>query len=362
MVESAAQSKTRRSTWIQLGISTAVTIVFAFLLIHEQSEVSFFSILRQTDQRGIWCYITLSMLGVIVRALRTKLMLQVLVGEKECPSTGTLFLISSVRNALVDLVPARLGEAGYVYLLNRAGIKTATGISTFGFAIFLDLVVLTIMLLALGVAAPLFSESLPSQLTAHPLLLISIAAAIFVVLRSLMARLPRWLRKLSALERTIDSETAPRHPKIHRSLQWLYSNTDGVADDLEKLLPRGNLTLLVGYTLALRVLKYTALYVLLLSVLSQYSISHNQLQPGLTMLAFVMAEGSASLPISGFMGFGAYESALSFVLSLSHIEVPSLIQVSFAVHLITQVKAYSLAFLAMLLLLRRELSAHEKIS
>ena len=68
----------------------------------------------------------------------------------------------------------------------------------------------------------------------------------------------------------------------------------------------------------------------------------------LSFVAFVSAEASASLPISGLMGFGAYEAVWSLIFSFSEVEIPSLTVLIFAIHIITQVIGYSLGFLALI--------------
>ena len=83
------------------------------------------------------------------------------------------------------------------------------------------------------------------------------------------------------------------------------------------------------------------------------------INPLLSTFAFVIAEGVASLPISGFFGFGAYEGAWGMIFSLAHIKIPSVTSVIFAVHLITQMVAYIYGLIGflMFLLCNKELRA-----
>ena len=65
------------------------------------------------------------------------------------------------------------------------------------------------------------------------------------------------------------------------------------------------------------------------------------LDPLLVTVAFISAEAASSLPASGVMGFGIYESAWSTVLGLTGGRIPSPTTVIFSVHLITQLVAFS---------------------
>lgn len=63
-------------------------------------------------------------------------------------------------------------------------------------------------------------------------------------------------------------------------------------------------------------------------------------------VAFITAEAASSLPVSGVMGFGAYEGAWAAVLGITGGRIPSTATVIFSVHLITQLVAYSAAGVA----------------
>jgi len=336
--------------YVHLLISAAITVGFFYLLYTEQSSHSFWEMLAGVWVTGLGIYFVLSLTGVLIRALRYKVLLNDIVGVEKTPGTGRLILISFIRNTLVDLLPARLGELSYIYFLNRAGVPLAAGASSFGFCIVLDILVLLILvafLLVLSMVVPAFAiGGMQASSTALAIGIVAVAVAgVFLVIR--------YLPRLFHFAATLVKRLAARLPGKNsaRLAAWLEENIEQIGRDLESLAKRGVLVRLCWYTFWLRVLKYTSLYILLLSVVRQWNLGPEQIHPLVSMLAFVFAEASASLPISGLMGFGVYEGTMAFVLAMSNVQLPSLVQVSFLVHLITQVKAYSLGIASMFVIM-----------
>ena len=122
-----------------------------------------------------------------------------------------------------------------------------------------------------------------------------------------------------------------------------------IGSDFDGLKEKGKFHQLVILTIFLRVLKYAGLYVLLLAVLKQFSIAADQVPFWLSFLAFLAAEASASLPVSGIMGFGAYEGAWLAIFAISGIAEVSHITVAFVTHMITQILGYSLGIISILM-------------
>lgn len=345
--------KFARPSWLHLSLSVLITLVFLYLAFHESESGEFLEIIRGVSLAGVALYALLSVLGVIIRAFRYRLLLKTIVPAEQMPSTYQLILISFVRNTLVDMLPARAGELGYIYFLNRAGVPISSGTSSFGFCIFLDILVL--MLIVAGfLLLSFFSSSLGLEQmdTRSIVLTFSLVLAFVVVLFVVLKFLPKLLRLGAATFKKI----AARLPvaMLQKAVRIIDENVEHISADFEKLSERGVLLQLCWQTFWLRVLKYSSLYVLLLAVVGQWGLTMKDIHALLSIVAFVVAEASASLPISGLMGFGAYESSWSLVFSLSHVNIPAVLKVGLIVHLITQLKAYSCGFLAMLLLLLKE--------
>jgi uncharacterized membrane protein YbhN (UPF0104 family) len=98
----------------------------------------------------------------------------------------------------------------------------------------------------------------------------------------------------------------------------------------------------------IRLGKYLSLYLLLLALANQYGPEVQQrLSLGLVLFSLVAAEASASLPISGLAGFGAYEGVMMFVLRQAGLEPSQASLLPVTLHLITQSIDYSLGSLAL---------------
>ena len=350
-MDNTLRDSPRSSTrYLHLLVSAGITIAFFYFLYAEESAHGFWEIVAGVDPWGVGLYVALSLAGVLVRALRYRVLLNDIVGLEKTPGTGRLVLITFIRNTLVDLLPARAGELGYIYFLNRAGVSLAAGASSFGFCIVLDILVLLFIvagLLVLSLSIPAFAiGSMQASATVTALVLVAVAvAALFFVIR--------YLPRLFHFAATMTRRLALRIPgkKSARLTSWLEENIEQIGADLASLAKRGVLVRLCWYTFWLRVLKYASLYVLLLAVVKQWGLGPSQIHPLVSMIAFIIAEASASLPISGLMGFGMYESSWAAIFALSNVQIPALVKVGFIVHLITQVKAYSLGIASMLVLM-----------
>ena len=94
----------------------------------------------------------------LLRALRYRSLLKA-DGISQVPGTWYMFLITLCRNMFVDMVPARIGEASYVLMLNRGyRVPVSACLSTLFISVVLDILALAAILIAL-VLASLLSAS-----------------------------------------------------------------------------------------------------------------------------------------------------------------------------------------------------------
>ncbi len=340
-------SKTTRRRKIHFAISLLVTLVFIVLLLSEEQRQSFWETIAGVDAAGVTCFLGLALMGDLLRAMRYRVLLEDILPPGKTPSFPRLLLVTIVRNALVDMFPARLGELWYIYFLNRCGVPVAAGISSFAFCIVLDIVVLIFLIGGFLLMSLLVPAIAPEGFTTGSAgiafaVVAVLCTALFVVLRYL----PQLVRFAGKVIHHFTKSAGTG--SLHDIALQTEESVAQISDDFERLAKRKVLMTLGWYTLLLRVCKYGCLYILLLAVVRQWGIGAGDIHPALTMIAFIVAEASASLPISGLMGFGAYESSWALVFSLSHVSVGSPLQVSLVVHLITQIKSYSLALGAML--------------
>jgi uncharacterized membrane protein YbhN (UPF0104 family) len=275
-------------------------------------------------------FLVLLLLGGLARAGR----FWVLVGRSV--PFRMLLGITLVRNLFVDLLPARLGELSYIYLLtSRAGKPVEEGVATLAISFLLDLVALSPLLLAallvvggegrvpIGVAVTL-SATLAMASTAAVLLGGDIAR-----------RLGRGLAAAS-------------------SARWRQaaSRASVLAAGLDRARQQGVLLPAFGLSLLVRLCKYGGAYCLVLSLMMPLGYSLDQLGPFRIFLGNVAAEVAAALPMHGLAGFGTYEAA--WTLALEELGYPRehAVVSGLLAHAITQIVEYALGGFALLWLMR----------
>ena len=267
-------------------------------------------------------------MGILFRAERYRYVINSISGESI--SRAKFIILTSVRNALVDFFPARLGEASYLYMLNRLGVSVLKGVSSFGLCLALDLIVLLALLSLLFVG----TYSLREFDSLIIIVLLSGVSFVFVY------NLEKVIDVVIFILNWIDKNFC----FLKRARDFIQDSILKIRSDIVQVKVDGLFVKLIFLTAGLRFAKYTSLYILLCAVVYQWGLGVEDLKPFEAVIAFISAEASASLPISGFMGFGAYEGAAAAGISLSCgeacSEVPTL-AVVFSVHLITQITGYS---------------------
>lgn len=246
---------------------------------------------QQADRLFLTYYLALSCLGAITRAFRWFIVLH---HQSHKVRFIDVFAGTLVRNATVDLLPARLGESSLLFVFKALKVPFKSSISALGSTFLLDIVVLCLIL---GV---FLSGQAPLLVSIGILALGLILLIILVFSPDILRVVGRW-----GLEKLVPSLLFLKDKKV--------------------------LSGLIGATFVLRLAKYLSLYCLAVAVID------TGLPLGQTTVAFISAEAAASLPASGVLGFGAYEAAWSGAARAAGIGVEDIVTKVFALHLITQV-------------------------
>jgi uncharacterized membrane protein YbhN (UPF0104 family) len=134
-----------------------------------------------------------------------------------------------------------------------------------------------------------------------------------------------------------------------------------ISQDMARVKAAGVYPPLLGVSLVIRFCKYLGLYFLILGLSGQWgpAVVAN-LGFSLVLFALIAAEATASLPVSGLAGFGAYEGVMMAVLTGAGLELKQAALLSFGLHLLTQSIDYSLGGLALIRLswLKRKQAQH----
>jgi hypothetical protein len=281
-------------------------------------------LVRAISLPGLLAYVALSAAGLVLRALRYRLLLGRSV------ALWPLLLVTAVRNMAVDLVPARAGAAAsYLYLVTaRLGLPLEAGVASFALAFILDtLAVAPLLVLALMVVGS--SPLPPGVLVGGSLLILAGSVGALWVLAPLLragaavaARLPGLGGRLGPLLQRAAGEVAGR-------------------ERARTLVPA------LGLSLILRLTKYGAYYCLLQALLVSQGASWGSLGFLRVFLSVAGAEMAASLPLPTVMSLGPYEAAgaagFAYWLGLPR-ELATLAVTAF--HGLSQVHDYALGLLA----------------
>ena len=312
---------------LRLGLGLLVSgAILAYLFAVQGADPrALVPLVRAISLPGLLAYIGVSAVGLILRALRYRVLLGRIV------PFWPLVLVTAVRNMAVDLVPARAGAAAsYLYLVTaRLGLPLEAGVASFALAFILDTLavapLLVLALLAVG-SAPLPPAAL-------------VGGSLAILLGSVAAL---WI--LAPILR-VAAAAAARLPALAGRLAPLLGAAAGEVEQRERartLVPA------LGLSLLLRLTKYGAYYCLLQALLA------SQDQPGLRLsflrvfLSVAGAELAASLPLPTVMSLGPYEAAgaagFAYWLGLPR-ELATLAVTAF--HGLSQVHDYALGLLAL---------------
>jgi hypothetical protein len=322
-------------------LSLGVTGILLYYLLSESRWSDWSRLFSNLNYRPLILYLVLYIVALFARTLRYRILLKSARALVR-PSFGDLILVTSVRNMLVDLLPARTGELSFPVLLNRIyRVNLYPSLTSFAYAFLFDFLALGPLL---GIAALLDSLTFNQGyswlwlfslgIIAVGLFLISGAGFIF---RQLARGLNRFYPFL----------------KGKKHLSRLPDLCEGISQSFNDLRKAGIFWKILGLSLVIRALKYSSLYLLLGAFVSAQPGSFIPLPFLIICLALVASEASASLPVSGLAGFGFYEGVLGAVLTTLGLSPAQAVLVSFGMHFLTQVVDYAWGGTAFLLILLR---------
>ena len=295
---------------------------------------AFMEVMRDTLWWLASGYIITSIIQAFLRSERYRSLLKA-DGTVAVPGSAYMMLITLSRNMFVDMVPARIGEASYILMLNRGyDVRVSSCLSTLFISMVLDVLALALILLFLVIAS-LFAASQSGISIGNVLAAVSIITLVAGLLVYAALPLSRWFQLM--MEKT-----------GIRLLQRFGSFVVDVGLSIKRVRIREMLSLTLLQSLGIRVFKYSGLYLLFIAVTTNSFSELSALPLWQVLPAFVSAEAAASLPLPTFMSFGAYEGGGMLAFSFSDFAAADILLVMFAVHLISQVVDYTLGCLGLL--------------
>ncbi len=316
-------------------ISLGMTIGIFSYLFKTVSYGDVIYIIREVNRNALTLFVLFSLSQSFFRTWRYQILLE-MSGYK--PGNTALFLVVLIRNFFSDLLPARLGTLIYIFLVTtRLGIPIGPATSSFAIAFLFDILALVplIILATWAVAAK-------AQISTFPLIIGG------VVLGGIVIFLIRILPKLFGVFADWVPNVRFIRSSWRKNLQnFLYS----AGDEMIKTKHAGLYAPVMVLSLLVRIFKYGTLITFFYALLLPIGYTLQNLYFPNIFLGIFAAELSASLPISGIAGFGAYEGTWAFVFSF--LDLPAHIAKLTAVshHLFTQIYGYGLGAFAFLLIL-----------
>ena len=282
-----------------LSVATSLALIGLFLGIVAASGQSvnletLTGALRSMPASLLWAYLGIQLIGTVFRALRYQLLIRA-AGESNVPHFGHMYLVTMIRNMVVDMLPARLGELLFIAMLNRGyNVRANACISSLSLSIVLDVAILVPVLLVLS-AVPLANAAMQQGMLPVALVVIVAVSVVLALMFPILTRVTNMLRKWTEGTRST----------------WLQKFTDFVADvhdAFEETRRHRILGQALLLTAGVRIAKYSALYCLFLAVTIPTMASLQSLAPWEILSTLISSEAMASVPLPTFMSFGSYEA------------------------------------------------------
>jgi glycosyltransferase 2 family protein len=329
-------SRMLKNRLIYIVLSALVSVGLLWLLLSQVNTEDVIRTLSRIFIPALLFYMALALIAAWLRAWRYKWLLR-----PQPISWPNMFLVTFIRNSLIDLLPARLGSLSYIYVLNkRLGFPFEMATSSFVLAFVLDFLTISPFLVLSLIAVGLGSNTLST-----PALLI-LAAAFFLlvflvywklvpVARFLLAVFRRLLR-FGRIEGRAAAQTAVQ--KFELTIQ-----------SLDSIRRRGKAIPIFVLSLLIRLAKYISVFALFFALLRSHGFALHDLSFWTFILGLSGAELTSALPIKGLAGFGTWESAWALTFGLMDFDPRLAVISGIGVHLLTNIFEYSLGIASILI-------------
>ena len=326
-------------TLTRLVVSAACSVLVLGLLLSlagslgaDVSPSDVVAALRSAIPTLVAAYALCQLAQALARAQRARILLRAsLPAGTRVPGLFRMLLVTFVRGACADMLPARIGELSYVAMLNRGcAVPAADCLSSLSIGLLFDFLAL---LAVLAVAIPAAAQGL--SLVGSMLMLAAVCAVGVALLFFALPVAAAWRWERFALFRW-------------RPVAALVKLARDVAAAVVAVR-RGRVAgRVLALSLAVRAAKYAGLYVLFVAVTRPLWPTLSRASVPAVLVALIAAEGAASLPVPTFLSFGSYEAGgLAALTALGFPAGDSLVAMT-AMHLLSQVVDYSLGGLSFL--------------
>ena len=321
---------------LSIGISFAILALLMHLVfsgLPPENRPDIWQVLVHTSLSLVAAFLFIYVITLFVRAMRYRLLL-IVSGEPNVPTLGQMTLVTGVRNMMVDMLPARLGELIYIGLLSRGyGVKLETSTTSLALSIAFDFVALVFIIAAI-IFKQIFSTGLQGWALAAFIVAVALSVIAFGMLFVVVPLVVRYVEQ-GKLARVFSGKWGSR------LLQLLHD----FSNSIQMARKSGKLIQLVSLSVLIRVLKYLAFYLLFKAVVTHSFPVLAALPSEQIISALIGGEIGASLPIPAFMSFGTYEVGGTLVFSLLGVDEAKAAVSLLATHIWSQLFDYSLGLI-----------------
>lgn len=329
----------RKTLWkilLSAGVSLLI-LLSLFKLFHPEedqiNQASLISVLKNAVFPLIGLYSICTLAQAYFRAVRYKILLE----SSQAPSLRKIFWVTLTRNMFVDFLPSRAGELAYIAMMNKGyQVKGADCVSSLTVSLLFDFISLLIIMTGIMSVQILSGEA--QGWLYGVVVVLSLAVVLMTVF--VYAGLKQFTAVLKSLLRQRQQQ---------RIVQKLLNFLDSLVISFERTKSSKTFAKALILSLAVRFFKYAGLYLLFVAI-TQPSFEHlSGASPVSVFLAFISAEGSASLPIPTFMSFGTYEAGGGLALKVLGFSVSESVLAMLAIHIYSQTLDYTLGIIAFLI-------------
>jgi len=323
---------------LSLLLSLALSVVLIALLVRQVDPRILMRTLTGLSVPGLLLFAAISLAAAGLRAVRYRWLLgPVPIGA------GAMLGTTLIRNALDDLLPARVGSLSYIVVLNKGlGLSFESAASSFVVALVFDFLTVAPFVAGAVLVIGVRSAGIPAGL------LLALAAAYFLImLIAAWKMIPLLEFGVRLYGRVLVLLRWSARPWAARSVDKLRLTVAS----LQTIRARRIAGRIFALSLLIRIGKYLSLYALLLSLLHGAGVGAARMSLAVMILGVTGAEMTSALPIKGLADFGTWESAWTLTFKLLGIDVGLAVATGLGVHLIANLWEYGLGLAAMAALL-----------
>lgn len=330
-------SRMLKNRLVYIALSAVVSVGLLWLLLSQVNTEDIIHTFSRIFLPALLVYMAVALLAAWLRAWRYKLLLR-----PQPISWPNMFLVTFIRNSLIDLLPARVGSLSYIYVLNkRLGFPFETATSSFVLAFVLDFLTispfLVVSLIAVGLGANALSTPALLILAAVFFLLVFLVYWKLSPIARFFLTLFRRLLRFGRIEERPAARTAVR--KFELTIQ-----------SLDSIRRRGNAIPILVLSFLIRMAKYISVFALFFALLRSHGFSLRDLNFWTFILGLSGAELTSVFPIKGLAGFGTWESAWALTFRLMDFDPRLAVISGIGVHLLSNIFEYSLGITSILIL------------